>query len=323
MCDTPTTSTAPVPIGPLPRGAAPPAGAERTELEVVGGFPVHPFASKFKLLEGGEFDDLVESVRVAGRVTAVEFHDGLLIDGRNRVRAVEVLRQRGYDIEMPLDEWQPRGGECVEEHIYAVNVHRRHLTDDQRAVHALELLPRIRAAKAARQAATRFGGPSRDAAAGMSQPPADSAHPRRSAAEKAAASSIGQLARLAKVSSHKAAQAVALADAVAAGTVDHDEIDAVRRGDKHLRDASPKKKRRSPPATSSVVLKFVPDDDSEPDPECEFEQDDAGAADVTEEEIRRRWEWFKRPYAVADYCEVRRLVMTVVAEEQREFNRQA
>lgn len=323
MCDTPTTSTALVPIGPGPRGAAPPAGAERTELEVVGGFPVHPFASKFKLLEGGEFDDLIESVRVAGRVTAVEFHDGLLIDGRNRVRAVEVLRRRGYDIEMPLDEWEPRGGECVEEHIYAVNVHRRHLTDDQRAVLALELLPQIRAAKAARQAATRFGGPSRDAAAGMSQPPADSAHPRRSAAEKAAASSIGQLARLAKVSSHKAAQAVALADAVAAGTVDHDEIDAVRCGDKHLRDASPKKKRRSPPAAGSVVLKFVPDDDSEPDPECEFEEGDIDLADVTEEEVRRRWEWFTRPYAGTNRHMVLPWVVKLVAEFAQEIDRQA
>ncbi|MCE9629456.1 MAG: hypothetical protein K8S94_01875 [Planctomycetia bacterium] len=308
-----------MPINPAPCGAAPPAGAERTELEVVGGFPVHPFASKFKLLEGSEFDDLVESVRVAGRVAPIEFHDGLLIDGRNRVRAVEALRQRGYDIEMSHDEWQPRGGECVEEHIYAVNVHRRHLTDDQRAVLALELLPQIRAAKAARQAATRFGGPSRDAAAGISQPPADSAHRRRSAAEKAAASSIGQLARLAKVSGHKAAQAVALGDAVAAGTVDQDEIDAVLRGDKHLRDASPKKKRRLPPAADRDVLKFVTDDDSEP--ESEFDRDDTDDDEVTEKSVRRRWEWFKRPYAVADHREVRRLLMKVVAEEQRDFDR--
>lgn len=320
MCETPSTSTALITISPSPCQAPQPAGVEHADLDVVGGFRVHPFASKFRLLEGREFDDLVESVRVAGRVAAIEFHDGLLIDGRNRVRAVEQLRLRGYDIEMPLDEWEPHGGECVEEHIYAVNVHRRHLTDDQRAVLALELLPQIRVAKAASQAATRFGGSRRDAVAGLSEPPANCGKRTRSAAEKAAASSIGQLARLAKVSTYKAAQATTLRDAVEAGKVDQAELDAVLRGDKRLRDASSKKKRRSPASEGQVLLKVVADDDSNAESEFAFEEDDDEAAGVTEEEVRLRWERFKRPYAIADHSELRRLLMRVVAEEQQEFD---
>ena len=88
----------------------PPAG-QSAELEVVGSFTVHPLASRFPLIVGKDFDDLVEAAARAGRLQAVEVHDGLLIDGRNRVRVREELHQRGIEIDLPVVAWEPRGDE--------------------------------------------------------------------------------------------------------------------------------------------------------------------------------------------------------------------
>ncbi|MFM8703141.1 MAG: hypothetical protein ACKOHG_04615 [Planctomycetia bacterium] len=94
-----------------------PPAAQSAELEVIGGFTVHPLASRFPLIVGKDFDDLVEAAAKAGRLQAVEVHDGLLIDGRNRVRVQEELRRRGIEIDLPVLAWEPSGEETVEEHI--------------------------------------------------------------------------------------------------------------------------------------------------------------------------------------------------------------
>jgi hypothetical protein len=40
----------------------------------------------------------------------------------------------------------------------------------------------------------------------------------------------------------------------------------------------------------------------------------------TEETVRERWERFKRPFAIGDHREVRRLLKQIITEEQREFD---
>ena len=62
-------------------------------------WPRRCFASRFTET-GREFADLVEAVQRSGTVAAVEFLDRLLIDGRDRVRAVDELRRQGIDIEL-------------------------------------------------------------------------------------------------------------------------------------------------------------------------------------------------------------------------------
>ncbi len=303
------------------------AGNPPAELEVIGGYRVHPLASRFPLLNGEEFEQLMESIRVAGRAAAVELHEGLLIDGRNRVRAIEHLRASGHDIPLETVEWAPVGTETVEEHIFAVNVYRRHLTDDQRVMLATALLPVLRQAAAARQAASRFGG-SRSPADTKSCPPAGSTGGRRSRNEKLAKTIPGELARLSRTTPHKATKAIALADAVNRGEVPREKMDAVTRGDEPLRKIAPnnRKPRRSRgQKTAREKLEQTPaenfwdraSDTEEPTSEAPVEQEFLAVSEV---EVRSWWEQFKEQFSDTEHRELRSLLSQIIAEEQAQFD---
>jgi hypothetical protein len=288
-----------------------PAAEPAPELEVVGSFTVHPVASRFPLIVGKDFEDLVEAAARAGRLQAVEVHDGLLIDGRNRVRVQEELRRRGIEIDLPVVEWEPIGDETVEEHIWSVNANRRHLTDDQRAAIGISFLPFIRRSCEERQAASRFGQRS-PVEETFSPPEVPAAGSRRTSREKDAASSVGQFAAMCNIGLHKARQAVAIADRVEAGEISSIEVVAITTGAKRLRDVAPAKRSldgqktaKQQPARPEVELMFAAVPDS-PAP--------------TDREIRERWERFKRPFAVGDHREVRRLLKQIITGEQREFD---
>lgn len=297
----------------------PPAGSltvGRKELEIVGGFKVHPMASTFPLIEGKEFEQFVDAIAAAGTLAPVEFNGGLLIDGRNRVRAVEELRRRGIEIALPTVDWEPTDGETVEMHIFSVNFHRRHLTEDQRVAIGLAFLPFIRRTRQENQAATRFG--QRHPVTQNSSPPADPGNPKRSSREKDAASSVGQLAAVSRVGRHKASQAAALQKAVDAGEISPDVVGDVIAGGKRLRDVVPNKRQ-------STKKKAAPREGAPPAP---AQAPDVGGRDVekfdepppTEQAVRERWERLKRPFAVADHREVRRLLRQIIVEEQRQFD---
>jgi hypothetical protein len=280
-------------------------------LEIIAGYKVHPLASKFPLIVGQEFEDLVQAAARAGRLQPVETHEGLLLDGRNRLRVQEELSRRGIEIELPVVEWEPIGDETVEERIWSVNAHRRHLTDDQRAALALDFLPSIRAARQARQEASRFGRNGTEAAAVVSPPPNGQAgKPPRTSAEKDAASTIGGLAILANVSNYKARQGIALSKAIDAGEATESELNAVVAGDKRLIDVVPRPKAAG---------------GKRPRPRDQDGRDeDVLPIDPTpiacEAEVRRRWEMQKAQFAVADHRELRRLFMQVIRDEQRQFD---
>jgi hypothetical protein len=298
-------------------------------LEIIGGFKVHPLASLFPLLHGQEFEDLVDAIGRAGTVLAVELNDGLLIDGRNRVRAVEELRRRGIEIDLPTVDWHPAGEETVEEHIFSVNVHRRHLTDDQRVTLATTFLSAIRLGRQARQAASRFGNNGQVTVAPISSPPCEPApSPHRPRRDKDANSTVGQLAALSKVSRHKADQAISLADGVEAGEISREDFDAVTAGRKLLRDVVPAKKKpagkknrdgkkRLPKTSSRPAAELM----FEVAPEADGANETADEPAVTEDEVRRRWDRFKQPFAVVDHRDLRTLLAGIIAEEQQQFDR--
>lgn len=290
--------------------AALPADAE---LEEIGGFKVHPLASLFPLIVGKEFDDLVEAAARARRLQAVEVHNGLLIDGRNRVRVQEELRRRNIEIDLPVVAWEPSGEETVEQHIWSVNANRRHLTDDQRAAIGISFLPFIRRRCQERQAATRFG--QREAAAQISSPPGAPTTAERTSREKDEASTVGQFATMFNIGKHKARQAVAINDGVEAGEISSIEIVAIAAGSKRLRDVVPTKR-------SSGRKKAV--DKESPRPEAELIVDaeliEADEPVPTESEVRERWERLKQSFAVTDHRELRRLLKQIIVEEQRQFD---
>jgi hypothetical protein len=88
----------------------------------------HPLADIFPLMEGDEFDELVGDMKHRGfrpQFPIVTFEDQI-IDGRNRARACEKA-----GVEPHYTEFQAKA-EDVERFIIQANIHRRHLTADQK-----------------------------------------------------------------------------------------------------------------------------------------------------------------------------------------------
>jgi len=125
----------------------------------LGPYEVHPFADAFPLIEGEEFEELVNDIKTHGlRQPIVLNHDRtVLIDGRNRYRACMAA---GVD---PVFETLPeRYTEAmILDYIVSANVERRHLNTGQRALIALEYEKAFAAATKAAEAERKAvsGGP--------------------------------------------------------------------------------------------------------------------------------------------------------------------
>lgn len=104
---------------------------------------VHPAAELFPLMQGDEFDALVESIRTQGLREAVWLTaDGALLDGRNRVRACQAAGVK--------PDFRQYDGDDPVAFVLALNMDRRHLTVGQRAMVALKLVPMYEAEAAKR-----------------------------------------------------------------------------------------------------------------------------------------------------------------------------
>lgn len=98
------------------------------------GYEVHPAADLFPLIEGDEFDALVDDIAAHGQVHPIALdRDGRIVDGRNRARACEKLGLAPATV--------THDGDAL---AYAVscNLHRRNLTDAQRAMIVARLAKR-------------------------------------------------------------------------------------------------------------------------------------------------------------------------------------
>ncbi len=90
----------------------------------------HDVANLFPLIEGQEFDELIEDVRKNGLQQTIWTYQNEIIDGRNRYRA---CLKAG--VEPRFQEWDGKGS--LVEFAISLNVKRRHLTSSQLAVVAL------------------------------------------------------------------------------------------------------------------------------------------------------------------------------------------
>jgi len=212
-------------------------------LEVIGNYKVHPAASLFPLIEGEEFDALVMSIKTVGLMNPIVLKDGMLIDGRNRLRAILELQSKHSSIKILTKELE-LDVKSISEYIFHTNIQRRHLTPDQMASIGYEILPMIQQEREAKQAATQFKpgvSPNPAGRKGKEQvdtipcPPAP-----RDIKAKHEQSTVGQIAKLTKVSHHKAAQVVAVAKAVEAGELPKETIAKVKSGEVKLKDVAPK-----------------------------------------------------------------------------------
>lgn len=90
----------------------------------------HELSSYLPLLEGKEFDDLVEDIKEFGQIEPVTLYDGKILDGRNRYRACKILKR-----ELIVREWKPSDatGSTPLQYVISENIMRRHLNMAQKA----------------------------------------------------------------------------------------------------------------------------------------------------------------------------------------------
>lgn len=214
-------------------------------LEVIGGYKVHPAASFFPLIEGEDFDALVMSIKTVGLMNPIVLKNGMLIDGRNRLRAILELQANHSSIIILTKELEA-DVKSVSEYIFDTNIQRRHLTTDQRAMIGYQILPLIQQDREAKQAATHFKKGNNANPEGKNQrtveanPPPPSSPAPRDIKKKDEQSTVGQIAKVSKVSQHKGKQVVAVAKAIEAGKLPKETIAKVSAGTVKLKDVAPK-----------------------------------------------------------------------------------
>lgn len=197
---------------------------------------VHPAAALFPLLQGDELSLLVDDIAKNGLREPILLHEGLLLDGRNRLHACELA-----NVAPRFVEWQGEGSPLAL--VLSLNLHRRHLDESQRSLIAVRAKELFKQEAAEREHATRFGGRRKNHHNGLAdeQKPRISSgganlhRPERSNAKAAAALNVS--ARLVAVATRVVEEG------------DEQLVEAVREGEVTVSDASsvldlPKERQR-------------------------------------------------------------------------------
>ena len=98
--------------------------------------PPHPAAEMFPLMSAEEIAELAADIKTNGLRTPVVLYDGKLLDGRNRLDAMELAGVPVFDspgrwsISVKLTELNP--GDDPYAAAVSLNIHRRHLTQEQK-----------------------------------------------------------------------------------------------------------------------------------------------------------------------------------------------
>jgi ParB-like chromosome segregation protein Spo0J len=98
--------------------------------------PFHPLAEKFPLMEGDDLQKLADDISARGLLHQIVLHEGKILDGRNRYRAAALakvtLAPKDFR-ELPAST-DPRAD------VISANLHRRHLTAEQKRTLLAELI---------------------------------------------------------------------------------------------------------------------------------------------------------------------------------------
>jgi hypothetical protein len=92
-------------------------------------YDIHPAANMFPMMGALEFSELKADIESHGLREAIVLHEDRVLDGRNRLKACEEL---GIDPEFITLDAQDIGHDPLA-YVVSANLHRRHLTESQRA----------------------------------------------------------------------------------------------------------------------------------------------------------------------------------------------
>ena len=102
-------------------------------IESIGTYKVHAVANLFPILAGQAYSELRQSLEQNGQQQPIILYNGVLLDGRNRLK---ILLELG---KQPVFE-EYNGSLAPDEYILTANLFRRHLTDEQRTMVTTEAL---------------------------------------------------------------------------------------------------------------------------------------------------------------------------------------
>jgi hypothetical protein len=95
----------------------------------------HPASELFPLMDGPEYDALVQDIKVHGLKQRIITHKNQILDGRNRFRAC-------CDAGTQIYHWnyeEYSGKQSPTDFVVSLNLHRRHLSESQRAMVAAKI----------------------------------------------------------------------------------------------------------------------------------------------------------------------------------------
>jgi hypothetical protein len=112
---------------------------------------VHELAKLFPEMSDFDFEELKEDIKENGLLNPITIYEGMILDGAHRARACEELGRTPE-----AEEFEGTAADALT-FVVSSNVHRRHLTESQKAVISLDLLEKAEAEARKRQAAQDYG----------------------------------------------------------------------------------------------------------------------------------------------------------------------
>jgi ParB-like chromosome segregation protein Spo0J len=105
--------------------------------ETKANLSAHPLADIFPLMEGDEFDALVEDIKANWLREPITLFENQILDGRNRYRAVI---KAALQYKLKEENFRTYSGSDPLGLVVSANLHRRHLTESQRALIAARIV---------------------------------------------------------------------------------------------------------------------------------------------------------------------------------------
>lgn len=232
---------------------------------LLGKYETHPAADLFPMMETEAIKRLAADIKEHGLRDPVVMHEDKVLDGRNRLKACDVAKVKPRFVEWfnLLDEAGDQNeNPSPVEWVLSRNLHRRHLTESQRAMVAAASLPMLK------EEAKERSGTRTDLRANL--PTGEAGRARDKAAELASVSprSVAHAAKVVEKAIPELADAVRSGEvAVSTAAAIADEPEEVQRelvaeGPKAIREvASAKRKEKLTPVERFVLrVRCIADD---------------------------------------------------------------